>query len=97
MTDEAKRSLEATYLTTGQAADYLKLSCFCLEKMRSRGGGPRFRRHGRRVVYAVAELDAWSDARVMDTTADSDPNKGPARPEADARGTGIDGGDGKDG
>lgn len=97
MTDKAKRPLEATYLTTKQAADYLKLSYFCLEKMRSRGGGPRFRRHGRRVVYAVAELDAWSDARVMDSTADSDPNRDAVRPGDGVQGGGIRADGGKNG
>lgn len=93
MMDEARKSFEVTYLTTKQAADYLKLSYFSLEKMRSRGGGPRFRRHGRRVVYAVAELDAWSDARVMDSTADIDPNRDAAEPGDGAPGREI-GGDG---
>ena len=72
---ESLRAVPLRYLTTKQAAEYLRLGHSCLEKMRSRGGGPRFRRHCRRVVYAVAELDAWSDARVMDCTADSDPNR----------------------
>ena len=92
--DEALQAVPLRYLTTKQAAEYLRLSHYSLEKMRSRGGGPRFRRHGRRVVYAVVELDAWSDARVMDSTGDNDPNTGPAWPDADTKGVGIGGNDG---
>ena len=46
------------YLTNDEAADYLRLSPRTLEKQRVIGGGPRFRKFGRRVMYAVADLDA---------------------------------------
>jgi hypothetical protein len=36
------------------------------------GGGPKFRKFGRRVMYAVADLDAWADQRSFEAT--SDPN-----------------------
>ena len=46
------------YLTNDEAAEYLRLSPRTLEKQRVIGGGPRFRKFGRRVMYAVADLDA---------------------------------------
>ena len=36
-----------------------RLSPRTLEKQRVIGGGPRFRKFGRRVMYAVADLDAY--------------------------------------
>lgn len=51
------------FLNNTQAAAYLNLSPRTLEKQRVIGGGPRFRKFGRRVVYALADLDAWADAR----------------------------------
>ena len=47
------------YLTNDEAAEYLRLSPRTLEKQRVIGGGPRFRKFGRRVMYAVA--DWYSD------------------------------------
>ena len=41
-----------------------------LEKQRVIGGGPRFRKFGRRVMYAVADLDAWAADRSFETTSD---------------------------
>jgi hypothetical protein len=58
------------YLTNDEAADYLRLSPRTLEKQRVIGGGPRFRKFGRRVMYAVADLDAWADARSFEATSD---------------------------
>ena len=43
------------YLTNDEAADYLRLS-------------PRT--FGRRVMYAVADLDAWAADRSFETTSD---------------------------
>lgn len=58
------------YLTNDEAADYLRLSPRTLEKQRVIGGGPRFRKFGRRVMYSVADLDAWADARSFEATSD---------------------------
>lgn len=58
------------YLTNDEAADYLRLSPRTLEKQRVIGGGPRFRKFGRRVMYAVADLDAWADSRSFEATSD---------------------------
>ena len=58
------------YLTNDEAAEYLRLSPRTLEKQRVLGGGPRFRKFGRRVMYAVADLDAWADQRSYEATSD---------------------------
>lgn len=58
------------YLTNDEAAAYLRLSPRTLEKQRVIGGGPRFRKFGRRVMYAVSDLDAWADARSFGATCD---------------------------
>ena len=71
------KSLQATvtvqpqgYLTNDEAAEYLRLSPRTLEKQRVIGGGPRFRKFGRRVMYAVADLDSWADQRSFEVTSD---------------------------
>ncbi|KQB57114.1 MULTISPECIES: AlpA family transcriptional regulator [Acidovorax] len=58
------------YLTNDEAADYLRLSPRTLEKQRVIGGGPKFRKFGRRVMYAVADLDTWAAERSYETTSD---------------------------
>jgi len=58
------------YLTNDEAAQYLRLSPRTLEKQRVIGGGPKFRKFGRRVMYAVADLDSWADARSYEATSD---------------------------
>jgi hypothetical protein len=60
------------YLTNLEAADFLRLSPRTLEKQRVQGGGPRFRKFGRRVMYALADLEAWADARSFAMTSDPD-------------------------
>lgn len=62
----------ARYLNNDEAAAYLHLSPRTLEKQRVVGGGPKFRKFGRRVVYAIEDLENWASARACDTT--SDPN-----------------------
>ncbi|WP_423196667.1 Helix-turn-helix domain-containing protein [Cupriavidus sp. H19C3] len=60
------------YLTNDEAADYLRLSPRTLEKQRVFGSGPKFRKFGRRVMYAVADLDAWAAEHSFDSTSDPD-------------------------
>ncbi len=60
------------YLTNAEAAAWLKLSPRTLEKLRVIGGGPSFRKFGRRVLYALEDLEDWSAARTCGST--SDPN-----------------------
>lgn len=58
------------YLNNDEAANFLRLSPRTLEKQRVIGGGPRFRKFGRRVMYAVADLEAWADQRSFEATSD---------------------------
>ena len=62
---------DTRYLTNDEAASFLKLSPRTLEKQRVLGTGPRFRKFGRRVVYDIADLVSWSNARIYDRTAPS--------------------------
>lgn len=58
------------FLTTEEAAVFLRLSPRTLEKQRVLGGGPRFRKFGARVLYAVGDLRAWADSRAYGMTSD---------------------------
>ena len=53
------------YLDTRQAAAYLGLSPKTLIKMRITGEGPRYAKVGRRVIYDMADLDAWVEERKI--------------------------------
>jgi hypothetical protein len=53
------------FLDTRQAAQFLtdrgfKTSPATLDTKRTRGGGPRFRRYGLRIVYEPPELLEWA-------------------------------------
>lgn len=58
------------YLTNNEAAAFLRLSPRTLEKQRVIGGGPRFHKFGRRVMYALADLETWAGERSFETTFD---------------------------
>ena len=66
----AQAAQPARYLTNDEAAAFLRLSPRTLEKQRVIGGGPRFRKFGRRVRYAVVDLETWADARSFEITSD---------------------------
>jgi hypothetical protein len=66
----SQREIQPRYLNNTEAAAYLKLSPRTLEKQRVVGGGPRFRKFGSRVMYAIADLDAWADERACASTSD---------------------------
>ena len=84
MDDEIARAANAKkgspFLTTDQAAHYVGLSRRTLEKMRTAGGGPRFRKHGRYVRYHIDDLDAWSAEHGKTSTSEPDRER-PVRPE----------------
>ena len=58
------------FLTTEEAAAFLRLSPRTLEKQRVLGGGPRFRKFGARVLYAAIDLRTWADGRSYGMTSD---------------------------
>ena len=72
----------SAFLDRPGAADYinakgLPTTAGSLRKYATVGGGPKFRKFGRNVVYSPADLDAWIDGRLsppLDST--SDPARG---------------------
>ena len=47
-------------LSVCEAADFLGLSKSTLDKLRCVGGGPVYIKLGRKVVYDVGDLEAWT-------------------------------------
>jgi len=73
--------LPPRFLRTPEAARFLSLSGRTLEKHRTYGTGPTYRKIGGRVVYSVDDLKAWADRGAKTST--SDPGTGtvlPAKP-----------------
>ena len=62
--------LPPRYLLTKEAGAFLGLSPRTLEKHRVYGTGPIYRKLGGRVVYAVADLQAWADRGIRQSTSD---------------------------
>ena len=58
------------YLSCEEAGQYLRVSPRTLEKFRVVGGGPPFRKFGRRVLYATTDLEQWANDRVCESTSD---------------------------
>ncbi len=58
------------FLNTRQASDYLGLKPNTLAKMRVYGNGPKYRKHGFRVLYSLDELSAWSEASSRSSTSE---------------------------
>ena len=76
----AKANLPPRFLRTKEAAVFLSLSPRTLEKHRTYGTGPMFRKLGGRVVYAIDELEAWADKGKVASTSDPRGTILPARP-----------------
>ena len=70
--------LPPRYLRTAEAARFLSLSGRTLEKHRTYGTGPAYRKIGGRVVYAIDDLKAWADRGTKTST--SDPGAGTVLP-----------------
>jgi excisionase family DNA binding protein len=81
MEDEIIRAANAKkgspFLNTDQAAHYVSLSRRTLEKMRTAGGGPRFRKHGRYVRYHIDDLEEWSAGHIKTSTSEPDHERPP--------------------
>lgn len=59
------------FLTTQEAAAYLRVSKSYLDKLRVYGGGPPFHRPGRRkILYRKADLVLWLAARRFGSTSE---------------------------
>ena len=66
------------YLRTPEAARFLGLSGRTLEKHRTYGTGPTYRKIGGRVVYTLEDLQAWAERGAKTST--SDPGLGTVLP-----------------
>ena len=56
--------------STKEAAAYLGRSPSNLEKLRVFGGGPKFIKAGRLVLYRQDDLDTWLNDRVYTSTSE---------------------------
>ncbi|MBX3525822.1 MAG: helix-turn-helix domain-containing protein [Rhodoblastus sp.] len=70
--------LPPRYLRTPEAARFLGLSGRTLEKHRTYGTGPAYRKLGGRVVYSLDDLQAWVGRGTKIST--SDPGAGVVLP-----------------
>lgn len=61
-----QRQLQSPYLNVDEAARYLLLTTKTLNNYRWAGYGPKYRKHGGRVVYRKDDLDHWSEQRSID-------------------------------
>ncbi|WP_374254176.1 helix-turn-helix transcriptional regulator [Xanthobacter sp.] len=59
-----------TRLDTDAAAAYAGVSKSSMNKWRVTGGGPKYIKLGRRVVYDVIDLDEWLGAHRRRSTSD---------------------------
>jgi predicted DNA-binding transcriptional regulator AlpA len=57
-------------INTPETAEYLGISVSTLSKLRVFGGGPKYLKLGRRVVYDTRDLEAWLDAHRRASTSD---------------------------
>ncbi|UDL92068.1 helix-turn-helix domain-containing protein [Mesorhizobium sp. PAMC28654] len=81
--------LPPRFLRTPEAARFLGLSDRTLEKHRTYGTGPGYRKLGGRVVYSIEDLQTWADRGAKNST--SDPGRGivlPAKRQVDSRAAG---------
>src|SRR3546814_8754697 len=67
-------------MRTKEAAHYVGLSARTLEKHRTYGTGPAYRKVGGRVLYTLEDLRGWADRGACAST--SDPNNGAVPPAA---------------
>jgi predicted DNA-binding transcriptional regulator AlpA len=65
-------SVPGLVLTEDEAARLLRLSARTLQRLRLEGEGPRFvRLTGRRIGYAISDLEAWVRARSVASTSEA--------------------------
>ena len=54
-----------------EAAEYVRHAPQTLAKLRCYGGGPRYIKSGRLVLYARADLDAWLESKKRASTSEA--------------------------
>jgi predicted DNA-binding transcriptional regulator AlpA len=65
------------FLTVKEAAHFLRLKPRTLDDMRCQGTGPKFRKHGGRIVYHLDDLIEWSERSRRRSTSDPDSDPDP--------------------
>ncbi|KAB2756652.1 helix-turn-helix transcriptional regulator [Brucella anthropi] len=75
-------ALPPRFLRTKEAAEFLSLSARTMEKHRTYGTGPSYRKLGGRVVYAVDDLEAWAALGTVTSTSDPRSQVLPAKRQA---------------
>jgi len=60
------------FLNVEEAATYLRLKKRTLDNMRWQGIGPRFRKHGGRILYHRDDIVEWSESRRRRSTSGLD-------------------------
>lgn len=78
----ADPTLPPRFLRTPEAARFLGLSGRTLEKHRTYGTGPAYKKIGGRVVYALADLQAWAEQGAKRSTSDTSGGTLPAKRHA---------------
>jgi excisionase family DNA binding protein len=58
------------FLSPKQAAAFLSVSKSYLDKLRVYGGGPKFLRFGRKILYRKSELNVWAEQRCFSSTSE---------------------------
>ncbi|MEP1910411.1 MAG: helix-turn-helix domain-containing protein [Sulfitobacter pontiacus] len=70
MANRRNTDLPPRLLRTKEAARFLGISIRTLEKHRTYGTGPLYRKIGGRVLYALRDLEAWTEIGARKSTSD---------------------------
>jgi hypothetical protein len=83
--DDPNAGLPPRFLVTRDAAKFLGVSMRTLEKHRTYGTGPAYRKLGGRIVYALDDLRAWAENGLRRSTSEQTATRVfAARPLTDA-------------
>ncbi|MCJ8141709.1 helix-turn-helix domain-containing protein [Ancylobacter sp. A5.8] len=78
---DPKTGLPPLYLRAPDAARFLGISIRTLEKHRTYGTGPTYRKIGGRIVYSVDDLQAWTEDGIRKSASEKTATRVfPARP-----------------
>jgi len=66
---------DRAFFTEIELADRWNLSVKSLQSWRVKGDGPRFRKFGNRVRYALADVREFEDASARESTSSANPNQ----------------------
>lgn len=78
---DPKTGLPPRYLRAPDAARFLGISIRTLEKHRTYGTGPTYRKIGGRIVYSVNDLQAWTEDGIRKSASEKTATRVfPARP-----------------